>query len=263
MDGWLQCSSCLLGSFLLTSLSCGIISIALGSTLQIQLYTKFLEGASVNQTTILFIVAGCLSVLICLTVLMRVGCRGCLTNMCYTKGHRCLVLAFFLLFGGIALCQLVGGVIVYAAGDIGQILNKNMEASLLSYDPSSKSDSHAWDRLQHTEHCCGLHSYTDWYDNRFYSYGKVPDSCCVTKHSDCGQFINPSKLPSIYTIGCLEKIGENSEYLTGLIATSGLVLGLVQLCCLFTALTLITPIRHCFLRSEYQEIIAEDVAIAT
>lgn len=63
----------------------------------------------------------------------------------------------------------------------------------------------------------------------------------------------------IYTTGCLDRIFHHIEYLNRLSATSGVVLGLLQLLGLLVALTLVTPVRKCFRRAEYSRIEDEDI----
>ena len=256
MERWLKCTSFLLGSFLLFSFLCGFISTGFGIAMQLHLHKEFLDGMWINWTSSLFIVAGLVSIVSSLLMLFKAGSKGCLSRMCTDTGHCLVLIGFFLLVSSWAVSELAGGVISFSSGDLLQPLMDNMGTTLSNYEEfSSDASRAAWDRLQHSSSCCGILNYTDWKKNRHYHDGSVPDSCCIVQRSGCGAL----GVGRIYTTGCLDRIWHQIEYLNRLSATSGVVLGLLQLLGLLVALTLVTPVRKCFRRAEYSRIEDEEI----
>jgi len=182
---------------------------------------------------------------------------GCLSRMCTDTGHCLVLIGFFLLVASWAVSELAGGVISFSSGDIFNPLMYNMWTALTNYRESSSDASKvAWDRLQQSSSCCGVDNFLDWQKNRYYYNGSVPDSCCIVQQSGCGTLGLDRR---IYTTGCLDRIWPEIEYLNRLSATSGVVLGLLQLFGLLVALTLVTPVRKCFRRAEYSRIEDEEI----
>lgn len=256
MEGCIKLGSCCLCFFMLLIFTIGFSMIAAGSVMLVELYALFLEGVPVYSTSIIFIVSGIISILLSLIVIIKVGTGKCLDVLCNSDFCFVYLTSFIFVVMALSLCELIGGVNFFIAGNIYEILQSNMRTSLKDYSPYvSTGISHSWNSVQHTSLCCGVDNYTDWKNSPYFNPNSVPDSCCVVQKINCGK--NLPLLPSqikevIYTRGCLNQISFETNYFISLSATLGLAFGILQLigvCCTFA---LIKPIRRCYKTREYQ-----------
>jgi tetraspanin-9 len=73
------------------------------------------------------------------------------------------------------------------------------------YRPNNAMGS-TWDHVHQQFQCCGIDSYSDWYDAEAWPKEKfVPDSCCLntSNSTDCGRTMDPSTWQKQ---GCLAQI---------------------------------------------------------
>jgi len=227
------CDSLFAGVLLVTNLVfllCGLALMGGGIYMQVEMadYLDFLGDQAVS-TAIVMIVLGAL-----LALITFLGCCGaCTRNKCMMQTYGAILLLLLIAEIGTAIA-----IYVYK-GDVQQLANDGMTKTQSNYlNPDQPASKTSWDALQQDFKCCGVSDYKKWSDVVEGKSYWVPDSCCKTQSTNCGQGTGGNWAQDIYTDGCLTKFVDAIESEAGIAAGIGIGIGVFQLitvilaCCL-------------------------------
>jgi CD63 antigen len=131
------------------------------------------------------------------------GCCGAI------KENRCLLLTFAVMMIVILILSIAAIITAYVyRSKTESWLRKLMEEQLESYGDDDKFKTQKlaktfWDAVQRDNLCCGIENATDWQNNKaLNATHSVPDSCCVTEASHCGNNYFSSSNATIYDKSC-------------------------------------------------------------
>nr|XP_044995594.1 tetraspanin-11 isoform X2 [Jaculus jaculus] len=167
------------------------------------------------------------------------------------REHKSCLSTYFCLLLVIFLVELVTGALAHAyyqnlSDELKQYLNDTLTKSY--GQPRAQEITASVDRLQQDFKCCGSNSSADWQLSAYISSREaqgrqVPDSCCKTVVTLCGQRAHPS---NIYKVegGCLAKLEQFLADHLQLMGAVGIgvaclqICGMVLTCCLHRRLQL-------------------------
>ncbi|XP_053755258.1 LOW QUALITY PROTEIN: CD151 antigen [Panthera pardus] len=213
----------------------GIWTLALKSD-----YISLLASGTYLATAYILVVAG--------VVVMVTGVLGCCATF---KERRNLLRLYFILLLLIFLLEVIAGILAYIYY---QQLNAELKEHLKDtmtkryHQPGHEGVTSAVDKLQQEFRCCGSNNSHDWRDSEWIRSGQaggrvVPDSCCKTVVTGCGQRDHAS---NIYKVegGCITKLETFIQEHLRIIGAVGVGIACVQLfgmiftCCLYKSLKL-------------------------
>lgn len=187
-------------------------------------FTELLDSKEFETATALMVSSG-----IIVAVVSLVGfCGVWLENQC--------ILGLYFVFVVVIFCmELAAGIMGYLyRGKIDDILQDELLIGLR--DQKRRT---AWNNVQNTYECCGVHNYTNWHN--VYSKvnpSEIPDSCCGFEN--CGT----SGGIASWRDGCYEKAVLWLKDNFVLIGVVGVVIGLLQIILMIVAMVLIFMIRR-------------------
>ncbi|KAE8616071.1 hypothetical protein XENTR_v10008708 [Xenopus tropicalis] len=165
------------------------------------------------------------------------GFLGCFSA---AAERRCLLRTYGLFQLAVLLAGLAAGLsALFYRRDIAEGFQSGLQNAVQSYaEDEEKAD--ALDDIQRALHCCGVHSYQDWFESPWsleqleqhqsfgeHSNNSVPSSCCQVRRGCRNNPLLPGA-PGIHWDGCFKKVcdfvSDNMFY----IATSALGLALIQ-----------------------------------
>ncbi|XP_051026636.1 CD63 antigen [Acomys russatus] len=225
VEGGMKCVKFLLYVLLLAFCACAVGLITIGVAVQLALNQTITQAATPSSLLPVIIIA----VGTFLFLVAFVGCCGA------CKENYCLMITFATFLCLIMFVEVAVAITGYVFRDkvmseFNKSLNKHMQDYL-----KDNSTAQAVDKWQKQFQCCGATNYTDWETIPGMSKDRVPDSCCINVTAGCG---NDFKVSTIYTQGCLEKIGVWLRKNILLVAAAALgiafveILGIVFSCCL-------------------------------
>ncbi|XP_004717938.2 tetraspanin-11, partial [Echinops telfairi] len=153
---------------------------------------------------------------------------------------------YFCLLLGVFLVELVAGVLAHVyyqklSEELKQHLNRTLTENY--GQPRAMEITASVDRLQQDFKCCGSDSSADWQQSAYIlsreaEGRRVPDSCCKTVVTGCGQRVHPS---NIYKVkgGCITKLEQFLADHLLLMGAVGIgvaclqICGMVLTCCLY------------------------------
>lgn len=223
VEGGMKCVKFLLYVLLLAFCACAVGLITVGVAVQVALNQTITHEAS-SLLPVVIIAVGAFLFLVAL-----VGCCGT------CKENYCLMITFATFLSLIMFVEVAVAITGYVFKDkVKSEFNKSLNQHMQNY-LKDNSTAKALDRWQERFQCCGATNYTDWGNISGMSMDRVPDSCCINVTAGCG---NNFKESTIYTQGCLEKIGVWLRQNILLVAAAALgiafveVLGIIFSCCL-------------------------------
>jgi CD63 antigen len=242
MGGGTKCIKYLLFVFNLLFVISGITLIVTAAVIQ-GLYAPYLNflGSQFISAPILFIVVGVLIFLIAFF-----GCCGAV------KENNCMMMTFSVFLVIIFLCELGGGIAAYILrGDLEDVITTGMKKAMTHYNQTDHGGvTETWNYVQHEGKCCGVLSYTDWFNvtefNPEDSGSNVPDSCCIEYAEGCGMNIIPDAAVRIYQKGCLPELLEKVQHNVGIFAGVGGGIAFIQLIGIIFACLLAKSIRESY-----------------
>lgn len=205
-------------------------------------YINLLATSTYVATTYILILAGVIVIFV--TIL---GCMG------IWQENRCIILIYTFMLLLVFLLEAVAGVIAYiyeeqVHTELSLSLNETFSKNY-NYDESLTA---AIDDMQRKFKCCGAGNYTEWRNSKWLKQlpkhkNKVPDSCCRTEITTCGQRDHPS---NIYYDGCIKRLSDSIREHLNILGAIGLGICLVQIfglffsCCLYVRLRNYEEIRY-------------------
>lgn len=201
-------------------------------------YGSLLPTYSLFSPTTLIIIMGAI-----ITVVGFFGAFGSLME------NKCMLIVYFIFVFLMLLLEIIITVLGCTQKEIVQeTVTQQMVISIReSYDPTEVDDEQGlvkiWDQLQVEMKCCGVNSYSDWYN--IYAWPnkqQVPDSCCQNYKPGCGQ------LEPLYwhKQGCLAEVGYwfmKKLHVLGVIA---LTLAVTQILFMVGAMYLMCRLRRLY-----------------
>ncbi|KAG9490108.1 hypothetical protein GDO78_005803 [Eleutherodactylus coqui] len=178
------------------------------------------------------------------------GFLGCISA---AVEKQCLLRTYGLFLVAVLIAGLAAGLsALFYRRDIAEGFQSGLQNAVLSYsEDEEKAD--ALDAIQRALHCCGVHSYRDWFESPWsleqqenhlgHNNGSVPSSCCKTRKG-CHNSPLSQKVLTINREGCFKKVcdfvSDNMFY----IATVTLGLALMQIVGIVLSCLLATKINH-------------------
>jgi len=201
-------------------------------------FSTFLHGGAVTVPVIL---------LCCGVFVMLLGFFGCFGAL---KQSPCLLNTYAIIVLVLVMAQI--GVGIYAGVERVSIKDTVSDGMIQIFDKYGNGDDElakAIDASQHSLKCCGVFSYSDWYNSSVISHTElknqmeVSPGCCKDMSAGslptCAQNIKKAsekKLEErIYTEGCFKKYDDLVEGKSLWLIIGAVVLALVQLGCVFIA----------------------------
>lgn len=139
-----------------------------------------------------------------LTCLGILGCLGAI------KEHPVVLKIYAAVILVLLILTMASGISMFVfTANTSSFLVRGMTNVFNEYgDEDKEYITHDLDVFQHSMHCCGIISYTDW-DN--FTYGNrtnVADGCCRNQTVGCGEGLleDPDVEDLVYTTGCLSFI---------------------------------------------------------
>ncbi|XP_054855088.1 tetraspanin-9 isoform X1 [Eublepharis macularius] len=134
-------------------------------------------------------------------IVMVTGFLGCLGAI---KENKCLLLSFFIVLLIILLAELILLILFFVYMDkVNENAKEDLKEGLKLYNTDNNVGlKNAWNIIQAEMHCCGVISYTDWYE--VLGENTVPDRCCMENSQDCGR--NSTNTNLVWKMGCFEKV---------------------------------------------------------
>ncbi|CAG9823073.1 unnamed protein product [Phaedon cochleariae] len=160
-------------------------------------FTRVLDNHVFTSTVYLFLVVGCLVILV-----FFLGC--CAIPKRWTK----LLFCYIILLVAIFLCEVLICILAFVyQGNIAEDMKVNFKETIVNSYKSDDSKTDSIDYIQENLHCCGSFGFYDWSANSWIHNetvkNLVPDSCCKTISFECGFRDHPS---NINVEGCMEII---------------------------------------------------------
>ncbi|KAM3848559.1 CD63 antigen [Vipera latastei] len=221
VEGGMKCIKYLVFFFNFIFWLCGIALIALGIFVQIELKNTLVMTGPPSASAAPIVI---LSVGVIVFFISFFGCCGA------AKENYCMVTTFAVLLTLIFLVEIAAAIAGYIFKDkVRTVINNEIQEEMNNY-----SNNTALDDLQKKYSCCGVNSYTDWFNVTKFKPRHVPASCCKNA-TDCTQ--NPTK-DNTFEEGCVTKIEEWLKRHIVIVAAVALgiaffeLLGIIFACCL-------------------------------
>lgn len=206
---------------------CGLALIVVGVLVQVSLHnTLMVKDVSASGAPILVTAIGVIVFLVAFF-----GCCGA------WKENFCMLTVFAIFMMVIIIAEIAAAILGYIyRGKVTNVVQDSLADMISNYNTSSQEFRDAVDQLQQSLKCCGVNSSADW---RSYSTegNTVPDSCCITSTSGCGQGAM-SDASKVFQTGCQEAVEtllqENIQWIVvaALVIAALQVLGVVFACLL-------------------------------
>lgn len=200
-------------------------------------YTALLTSAFYSLVVYMLIGAG--------AVILITGIIGCIGAI--QRNSRTLMI-YFILLAILFIIELLAGILAFVyhesihdelKGELTGNLNKNYNVT------GQEALTKAVDMMQQDFKCCGVESYADWQESRFYIENdlklKTPESCCKTVTPGCSVRDHPSNIYRILgvdSMGCLTKLELYLKEHLFILAIAGIVVAGIEIlvmvfaCCL-------------------------------
>ncbi|XP_075198659.1 tetraspanin-7-like [Anomaloglossus baeobatrachus] len=178
------------------------------------------------------------------------GFLGCISA---AVEKQCLLRTYGLFQLAVLLAGLAAGLSgLFYRRDIADGFQSGLQNAVLSYsEDEEKAD--ALDALQRALHCCGVHSYHDWFESPWsleqqethfgHKNGSVPSSCCKTRKG-CRNSPLLQEALIIHREGCFKKVCDFVSDNMFFIATVALGLALMQIVGIVLSCLLATKITN-------------------
>uniref|UniRef100_A0A8C9P7N5 Tetraspanin n=1 Tax=Spermophilus dauricus TaxID=99837 RepID=A0A8C9P7N5_SPEDA len=159
------------------------------------------------------------------------------SSVCPIREQKSCLSMYFCLLLVIFLVELVAGVLAHVyyqrlSDELKQHLNRTLTENY--GQPRAVEITASVDRLQQDFKCCGSNSSADWQHSSYIlsqeAEGRqVPDSCCKTVVTRCGQRVHPS---NIYKVegGCITKLEQFLADHLLLMGAVGIGVACLQIC---------------------------------
>ncbi|XP_056429715.1 tetraspanin-7-like [Hyla sarda] len=163
------------------------------------------------------------------------GFLGCISA---AVEKQCLLRTYGLFQLAVLLAGLAAGLLgLFYRRDITEGFQSGLKNAVLSYsEDEEKAD--ALDAVQRALHCCGVHSYRDWFESPWsleqqetqlgHNNGSVPSSCCKSRRG-CRNSPLIQEALTIHKEGCFKKVCDFASDNMFYIATAALGLALMQI----------------------------------
>ncbi|XP_050413335.1 tetraspanin-7 [Patella vulgata] len=178
----------------------GIVLLAVGIKTKIDWY-KYLELSSVYHPETPYVLIGVGAVIV------LIGSLGC---CCTVKGHSFLLFMYCGFLALIFIVELSAGIalLIYRT-KLEEGFREGLNNAINIYGDKGKEEyTNSFDDMQKTLHCCGINSYTDWYNTKWEKTQSVPNSvpksCCKVVDDNCKHTNLPANATNldIDTQGC-------------------------------------------------------------
>lgn len=212
----------------------GIAILALGIWIKVDLY-KYMELSSIYYKESPFILIGVG------VVIVLVGSLGC---CCTIKGNAILLYMYAAFLIVVFVVELSTGAAGFVyKGKLENGFKEGLKKALDQYGADTEIST-GMDDLQKKLKCCGINSYTDWFNTTWANKQRnVPASCCKTDKTECQHTnlpVNPAQnvTVQIYTEGCYFTVLTFMQGNMGIIGGVALGISFLQLfgalfaCCL-------------------------------
>ncbi|KAK8380661.1 hypothetical protein O3P69_007938 [Scylla paramamosain] len=168
------------------------------------------SAAILRQNTIYGVVLSNLFYSVPLTTLLAgifLTCLGVLGCLGAIKEHPVLLKIYAAVVMVLLIVAMTAGItmLVFTA-NTSSFLVRGMTNVFNEYGNEDKEYlTHDLDIFQHTMHCCGIVSYTDWANFTYGNNTNVADGCCRNQTLGCGEGLlqNPQVEDLVYMKGCL------------------------------------------------------------
>ncbi|XP_034268427.1 CD63 antigen [Pantherophis guttatus] len=223
VEGGMKCIKYLMFFFNFIFWLCGIALIALGIFVQIELKNTLVMTSPASASAAPIVI---LSVGVIVFFISFFGCCGAV------KENYCMVTTFAVLLTIIFLVEIAAAITGYIFKDkVQTVIKDEIQQEMNNYNSSMKN---TLDDLQKRYSCCGINSYTDWFNVTQFKPGRVPSSCCKNT-TDCTK--NPTR-ENTFEEGCVKKIEDWLKRHIVIVAAVALgiaffeLLGIIFACCL-------------------------------
>ncbi|XP_070596557.1 CD63 antigen [Erythrolamprus reginae] len=224
VEGGMKCVKYLIFFFNFIFWLCGIALIALGIYVQIELKNTLVMTGPASASAAPIVI---LSVGVIVFFISFFGCCGAV------KENYCMVTTFAVLLTIIFLVEIAAAITGYIFKDkVKAVIKDEIHQEMNNYNISAVKKS--LDTLQQKYNCCGINSYTDWYNVTDFKPGEVPASCCK-KDMNCTKNPTPE---NTFEEGCVKKIEDWMRKHIVIVAAVALgiaffeLLGIIFACCL-------------------------------
>ncbi|XP_026566939.1 CD63 antigen [Pseudonaja textilis] len=225
VEGGMKCIKYLVFFFNFIFWLCGIALIALGIFVQIELKDTLVMTGPASASAAPIVI---LSVGVIVFFISFFGCCGA------AKENYCMITTFAILLTLIFLVEIAAAIAGYIFKDkVRTVIENEIQEEMNNYNRSLDVKK-TLDNLQKKYSCCGVASYTDWFNVTKPEPGKVPASCCKNS-TDCTK--NPTR-DNTYEEGCVKKIELWLRNHIVIVAAVALgiaffeILGIIFACCL-------------------------------
>uniref|UniRef100_A0A0B8RY74 Tetraspanin n=1 Tax=Philothamnus irregularis TaxID=1899461 RepID=A0A0B8RY74_9SAUR len=223
VEGGMKCIKYLMFFFNFIFWLCGIALIALGIFVQIELKNTLVMTSPASASAAPIVI---LSVGVIVFFISFFGCCGAV------KENYCMVTTFAVLLTIIFLVEIAAAITGYIFKDkVKTVIKNEIQEEMNSYNSSGPN---ILDDLQRKYNCCGINSYTDWFNVTQLKPNKVPSSCCKNG-MDCTK--NPTR-ENTFEEGCVKEIEDWLRRHIVIVAAVALgiaffeLLGIIFACCL-------------------------------
>ncbi|XP_073506823.1 tetraspanin-7-like [Phyllobates terribilis] len=212
-------------SFIFWAAGLAMLTVGIWAKISLEEYLM-LSTNNYPNTPIILLVSG--------AAVLLWGFLGCISA---AVEKQCLLRTYGLFQLAVLLAGLAAGLSgLFYRRDIAEGFQSGLRNAVLVYsEDEEKAD--ALDAIQRALHCCGVHSYHDWFDSPWslehqethfgHNNGSVPSSCCKARKGCRNSPLSPEAL-TIHREGCFKKVcdfvSDNMFY----IATVALGLALMQ-----------------------------------
>uniref|UniRef100_A0A098LZV5 Tetraspanin n=1 Tax=Hypsiglena sp. JMG-2014 TaxID=1550645 RepID=A0A098LZV5_9SAUR len=224
VEGGMKCIKYLIFFFNFIFWLCGIALIALGIYVQIELKNTLVMTGSTSASPAPIVI---LSVGVIVFFISFLGCCGAV------KENYCMVTTFAVLLTIIFLVEIAAAIAGYIFKDkIRTVIRNEIQQEMNEYNRTDVKEY--LDNLQKKYSCCGINSYTDWFNVTQFKPGHVPSSCCKN-NTDCTK--TPTR-DNTFEEGCVRKIEDWMKKHIVIVAAVALgvaffqLLGIIFACCL-------------------------------
>ncbi|XP_062546930.1 23 kDa integral membrane protein-like [Armigeres subalbatus] len=163
-----------------------------------------------------------LAVGIIMLIFVLFGCIGIILE------NMTIIAIYIALFSIVAVLEIIVAISAYVMGhQIDDMLTVTMNGafSQYPYDPNVRDTIN---NVQRTFECCGVHSYTDWYEILM---GTIPPSC----HASAGS--------TPFQQGCFHRVHQVISYMVNLMASGTTVIIIFQIICIISAVVFLLKLK--------------------
>ncbi|KAJ8412230.1 hypothetical protein AAFF_G00144970 [Aldrovandia affinis] len=231
VEGGTKCIKYLLFFFNFLFWVCGLALIVLGVLAQMALNnTLVIQDASGSAVPIVLIAVG-----VVIFFIAFFGCCGA------WKENYCMVTTFSLLLSLIVIVEIGAAIAGYVyRGKLNEIVDESLKDMVSKYNTSSDVKKTV-DNMQQELKCCGVNSSDDWANYRP-DGTSVPDSCCKTDTTGCGNN-NMHDSDKVYQTGCLPAVEDLLKKNMLLVIVAAVVIAVLQVTGILFACLLMRGIR--------------------